>query len=103
MTSRAGSELLSQVAPGLTTGNASIARAFLEMFAGGPLPEWDSFSRTIKIIRLRPQEILYDVGEDHPYIYLVRRGSMRVGFTDARGRDCLLAFLALYPDDPSLN
>ncbi|MBK8758480.1 MAG: Crp/Fnr family transcriptional regulator [Actinomycetales bacterium] len=71
---------------------ASVARPFLEFFAGSPLPEWDSFSRTIKIIRLRPQEVLYDVGEDHPYIYIVRRGSMRVGFTDGRGRECLLAF-----------
>ncbi len=70
----------------------SVARPFLEFFAGSPLPEWDSFSRTIKIIRLRPQEVLYDVGEDHPYIYIVRRGSMRVGFTDPRGRECLLAF-----------
>ena len=43
-------------------------------------------------IRDSPQEVLYDVGEEHPYIYLVRRGSVRVGFTDGRGRDCLLAF-----------
>jgi CRP-like cAMP-binding protein len=43
-------------------------------------------------MRLRPQEVLYDVGEEHPYIYLVRRGSVRVGFTDGRGRECLLAF-----------
>ena len=92
MTSRAGSELLSQVAPGLTTGNASIARAFLEMFAGGPLPEWDSFSRTIRVVRVRPGDVLFEAGEDHPFVYVVRRGSMRVGFSDDKGRECLLAF-----------
>ncbi|MBK8734313.1 MAG: Crp/Fnr family transcriptional regulator [Actinomycetales bacterium] len=76
--------------PGQPT--TSLARPFLEFFAGAALPEWDSFARSIRIMRLRPQEVLYDVGEEHPYIYLVRRGSVRVGFTDGRGRECLLAF-----------
>ena len=77
---------------GLGTPTQSVARAFLEMFAGGPLPEWDSFARTIRLVRLRPGEVLFEAGVEHPYIYVVRRGSIRVGFADQKGRECLLAF-----------
>ena len=64
----------------------SVARPFLEFFAGSPLPEWDSFSRTIKIIRLRPQEILYDVGEDHPDWVAPRRDLARRQTATGRSR-----------------
>lgn len=69
-----------------------VARHIMELFAGGPLPEWDSFARAIRLVRLRAGETLFDVGVQHPFIYVVRRGTIRVGFFDASGKECLLAF-----------
>ncbi len=70
----------------------SVSRHFMELFAGGTLPEWDSFARTIRLVRLRPGETLFDVGVHHPFIYVIRRGTLRVSFQDHNDRDALLAF-----------
>ena len=49
-------------------------RLLLEAYAGCELPQWDLFASNIQLIRVEPGDVLYSIGETHPYIYFVQRG-----------------------------
>ena len=52
-------------------------RLLLEAYAGCELPQWDAFVAQVRARRLEPGEVLFSVGEHHPYIYFVQRGLFR--------------------------
>jgi CRP-like cAMP-binding protein len=49
-------------------------RLLLEAYAGCELPQWDLFASNTRLIRIEAGDVLYSIGETHPYIYFVQRG-----------------------------
>ncbi len=49
-------------------------RLLLEAYAGCELPQWDLFASNTRLIRVEAGDVLYSIGETHPYIYFVQRG-----------------------------
>lgn len=60
---------------GAATGHAMRSlRLLLEAYAGCELPQWDLFASNVRVLRVEPGTVLFNVGEHHPYIYFVQRG-----------------------------
>lgn len=49
-------------------------RLLLEAYAGCELPQWDLFASNTRLVQVEAGDILYSIGEPHPYIYFVQRG-----------------------------
>lgn len=48
------------------SARAPLFKTFLELFSGAPLAEWESVARHVRVIRLRPRQVLFDVGVATP-------------------------------------
>lgn len=67
-------------------------RLLLEAYAGAELPQWDALARTIHSVTLDPGDVLFSVGEVHPYVHYVEEGLLKAQMTDARGRTVITFF-----------
>ncbi len=67
-------------------------RALLEAYAGSPLPEWELVAERLTEVTVSAGQVLIGYGEQHPYVYVVQRGLMKIHDTSADGRIRILAF-----------
>ncbi|MCA0295354.1 MAG: Crp/Fnr family transcriptional regulator [Actinobacteria bacterium] len=60
---------------GAVTGHAMRSlRLLLEAYAGCELPQWDLFATNVRVQRIEAGQVLFKVGDHHPYIYFIQRG-----------------------------
>lgn len=67
-----------------TPGEGAWFPYYLGVLAGQKLPGMDEVVAGLDVIRLRPGHVLFDIGEPHNYMYLVRKGTMKIS-TFGRG------------------
>ncbi len=78
--------------PASPTPPGSLLRVYLELLSGAPLPEWDLVERQVRTLRFRPRTVLFDYDVRHPYLYVIRRGTLRVEALAPDGRPHVIAF-----------
>ena len=67
-------------------------RGVLETLAGGSLPAWDTLAPHLNVVRMRKGTVLFDVGANVPYFYVVRRGTVVISAPDSQGREWIVNF-----------
>lgn len=75
-----------------TPGEGAWFPYYLGVLAGQKLPGMDEVVAGLDVIRLRPGHVLFDIGEPHNYMYLVRKGTLKISTFGARDRESIIAF-----------
>ena len=68
----------------------TVAREFFEVFGGGPLPAWDEFAHAVSPEYYPAGKVIFDVDEEHPFVYVVLRGAVKIVASDAAGSNHLV-------------
>lgn len=61
-------------------------RLLLEAYAGSELPQWDLFAANVRMVRVEPGGVLFNIGEVHPYVYFVQHGLLKSQVMTEGGR-----------------
>lgn len=77
---------------GQTGSCPAIAQGVLELLASGPLPDWHHVAPVIRLVRLRPGEHLFRVGQTQPFVFFVRRGVLKMVYETDDGNEWIKAF-----------
>jgi len=75
-----------------TGASAGVAQGILELLASGPLPDWHRVVPTIRLVRLRPGEHLFRVGQTQPFVFFVRQGVLKMIYETDDGKEWIKAF-----------
>jgi CRP-like cAMP-binding protein len=67
-------------------------RQLFEMAAGGPLPEWEQVAAEIDERVLPAGATVFDQDAEHPYLYAVRHGLVKLCYLDAAGSERIKSF-----------
>lgn len=67
-------------------------RLLLEAYAGVELPQWDLFAANVRMVRVEPGNVLFTIGETHPYVYFVQRGLLKAQVMTEGGRPATVFF-----------
>lgn len=70
----------------------SVFQGLLEQAASGPLPEWDAVAQTIALRAVEPGAALFLQDVDHPYVYAVRDGLLKLVYLDPDGEEWIKSF-----------
>jgi len=65
---------------------------YLQILAGQELPDFAEFAEKVEVHRIRPGHVLFDIGDAHPYVYLVRNGTLKVSSAGPDGGEGIVAF-----------
>lgn len=68
----------------------SATRRFFELFGGGPLPDWEGLDEATESISADAGQVIFDRGTEHPYVYVVLDGSVKLLAIDERGNEHLV-------------
>ena len=61
----------------------------LRALAGEDVPWLDGAEDHIQVMRLDKGHVLFEVGQPHPYLYVVRQGCLKLLYRDADGDLCV--------------
>lgn len=75
-----------------TSSSAPVAQGVLELLASGSLPDWHCVAPTIRLVRLRPGEHLFRVGQSQPFVFFVRQGVLKMIYETGDGKEWIKAF-----------
>lgn len=72
----------------------ALARGMFEHWAGTALLDWPAFAHQgLRVCRLPRGAALFEQGEIHPFVYVIRRGMLRLVYRDAQGREWVKSLL----------
>ncbi|MBK8470692.1 MAG: Crp/Fnr family transcriptional regulator [Candidatus Phosphoribacter sp.] len=69
---------------------AAVTRQLFEMLAGRPLPGWKAFAKTVDTMAFAAGEPLYERETDHPYVYVILSGAVKILAVNPRGTESLV-------------
>jgi CRP-like cAMP-binding protein len=70
----------------------SMFRKLFEMAAGGPLPEWQQVAADMDERVLPAGATVFDQDTEHPYLYAVRHGLVKLCYLDEEGNEWIKSF-----------
>ena len=65
----------------------------MEAAAGGPLPCWKEVEQHLKTIRFRANDAVFDQGVQHPFVYVVQSGLIKLVYFDESGQEWIKSFI----------
>jgi CRP-like cAMP-binding protein len=74
--------------------NALFSWRVLRGLAGQDVPWLDGAEEHIQLMRLDKGQVLFDVGQPHPYLYVVRQGCLKLLYRGANGDEWVQDFVA---------
>ncbi len=78
-----------------TMDNAQLlSLAVLSALAGGDVPLPDDVADHLRVVKLVKGQVLFDIGQPHPYIYVIRQGCVKTLYRDADGQEWVQDFMA---------
>lgn len=81
---------LTQVNP--PTDGATVLQRLLEAAAGGSLPAWDRVARDLSIRNFEPGGTVFLQDTNHPYVYAVRQGLLKLCYLKEDGTEWIKSF-----------
>ena len=73
-----------------TESPPAATRQFFELFGGGPLPDAEGLDDATESIAAAAGQVIFDRGIEHPYVYVVLTGSVKLLAVDERGSEHLV-------------
>lgn len=70
---------------------ARTLRQNLEFLVAARLPEWETLEARLRTVTLRQRELLFGVGDTHPYLYFIREGAICATVRTDNGTDQVVA------------
>jgi CRP-like cAMP-binding protein len=84
-------DVSSDAPPGaLAQSPLSATRQFFELFGGGPLPDWEGMDEATESISVAAAETIFERGIEHPFVYVILDGSVKLLAVDERGNEHLV-------------
>ena len=69
------------------------AKRVFEALAGGPLPDWGTFERTISVVRADAGSTIFDHGDEVHDLFLVRSGLVKLVYLRVDGSEWIKSFI----------
>ncbi|TGG91812.1 Crp/Fnr family transcriptional regulator [Natronospirillum operosum] len=69
-----------------------MAKTVLEQLGSGALPDWHRVESAIRVKRLRTGDRLFRADDQHPYVYFVHQGIIKLVYETADGKEWIKAF-----------
>ena len=74
--------------------DALASQRLLSTLAGGELPDWHGFADGVRVLRVARDSLVFDHGVAHPYVYVMRRGLLKLAYLSDRGEEWIKSFIA---------
>lgn len=71
-----------------------LSLAVLNALADGEVPVPEDVADHLHVVNLGKGQVLFDIGQPHPYIYVIRQGCVKTLYRDAEGQEWVQDFMA---------
>jgi CRP-like cAMP-binding protein len=73
---------------------ALASQRLLSSLAGGDLPDWPAFADGVRVLQVARGTQVFAQGVAHPYVYVMRRGLLKLAYLSDQGEEWVKSFIA---------
>ena len=74
--------------------DALASQRLLCTLAGGDLPDWPAFATGVRVLQVARGSQVFAQGVAHPYVYVMRRGLLKLAYLSDQGEEWVKSFIA---------
>lgn len=78
----------------MNSTDALVSQRLLSTLAGGDLPDWPAFAAGVRVLQVVRGSQLFAQGVAHPYVYVMRRGLLKLAYLSDQGEEWVKSFIA---------